>query len=554
MSYAHQGEDGDEDTQDFAFQTSLTGTIFVVDCSPDMICTVDGSEAKVTGVILALEAIKSTYQQRLISGTSDYLGVVMVGVKDAGDRAGIKTLLPLDTPDKNSLRVVEDLLKRCRGGTGIVGNEEYSPYERLWVCNSMYTSCVKKLGSRQVIIFTNVSEPPMIRSDPKIRTMATTKSRDMSEIGVLISLITTPGTSAFNMDLFYSSIVPDTHRTVNPTEDIEDFCDRVKQQQTRVRTSASIPFFLGPKEIGVACSALYGTTKTTGVNLCSVTNQQVSITSALVRESDRAVLLPHEVYRSAQLGSGGPPILLSQEDVDEMAPKVDKGIHVLSMEPADTLKAHHLGGKTLFIRPSDKVYQGSTKFFCALLERMLARDLIARCHCVPRTGFCGYLGALVPQKEETNADGKQVRAAGFNLIRLPYKNSIKKIDYEGLNMPSQTQISAAKSLALKLRAKWSPELMENPTTSQFNKALEAIALEKDRVETPEDQTQPDVTAMRTRAGSEMDAFNKSVFPAGYQLPEACKKVDYKPIIRKVRFLLVCRDGVGSTQRDFAHHA
>ena len=101
-------------------------------------------------------------------------------------------------------------------------------------------------------------------------------------------------------------------------------------------------------------------------------------------------------------------------------------------------------------------------------------------------------------------------------------------------MPSQTQISAAKSLALKLRAKWSPELMENPTTSQFNKALEAIALERDRVETPEDQTQPDVAAMRTRAGSEMDAFNKSVFPNGYQLPEACKKVDYKPIIRKVR--------------------
>ena len=521
-----------EEGGSFSFISSLNGTLCVVDCSEEML--VKDSETGVSRAVLALEAIKATYCNKLISGSLDHLGVILCGTDTkTNDYDGIHVLLPLDTPDKNCVEVLQKTSNEFTAGKFQFGRGQvYSPYHLLWTCNSIFTSCVKKLGTRLVMIFTNVSEPHNL--DAKTRQLATTKARDMSELGITISIIPLPTLdgSQFDVEKFYSALVPD-HEVTNPTNDIEDLSMRVHRRESKVRMTASINFVVNPElTIGVQCCNLFGEPAAKHINLCSKTNQPVVTVSSVVRETDRSVLLPHEVYKSCKFGSE--TVIFSKDDVEQMKVRSDKGIYLIGFRPAGDIKFHHVAGKSTFIRPSETVYNGSTDFFVALLTRLQAREKVGLVHCVPREGTPGYIGALIPQLEERDEDNEQIRPMGFHLIRLPFADDIRKLNYEPSIEPNPAQVDAAKSLILKLKAKqFSANLLDNPEVMQFNKTLEAIALEKDRIEETEDSTKPDVESMNKRAGKEMSKFNDVAFPAGYSIPDECKKPDYKRVITLV---------------------
>ena len=529
-----QDED-EEETSSFSFTSSLSGTLCVVDCSEEMLAK--DAETGVARVVLALEAIKATYCNKLISGSLDHIGVLLCGTDTkTNDYPGLHVLLPLDTPDKSCVEVLqrtsnEFAAEKFQFGRGQV----YSPYHLLWTCSSIYTSCIIKLGTRLVMIFTNVSEPHDL--DSKTRQLATTKARDMSELGITISIITLPPVDGgeFEMDKFYSALVPD-HEVTNPTNDIEDLSQRVHRRESKVRMTTSINFVVNPElTIGVKCCNLFGEAAAKHVNLCSKTNEPVVTVSSVVRETDRSILLPHEVYRSCKMGND--TVIFSKDEVDQMKVQSDKGIYIIGFRPAADIKPHHVAGKSLFIRPCETVFNGSTDFFVALLTRLHARNMVGVVHCVPREGTAGYIGALVPQMEERDEDNEQVRPMGFHITRLPFADDIRKLTYEPSVEPSTAQVDVAKSLILKLKAKqFNSSLLENPQVLQFNKTLEAIALEKDSIEETEDNTKPDVESMNKRAGKEMTQFNDVAFPAGYTIPQECKKPDYKRVITLVSTL------------------
>ena len=525
----------DANENSFSFSFAPCGTLCVVDCTDDML--VKDPETGISRVVLALEAIKSTYCNKLISGSRDFIGVILCGTATkTNDYPGLHVLLPLDSPDKTCVDLLQKTIKEFMSGQCQFGQgEDYSPYHLLWTCNSVYTSCVKKLGTRVVMMFTNVAEPSNL--DSKTRTLATTKARDMSELGITISIITLPTVSGaeFNMDRFYAALVPD-HELTNPTNDIEDLSQRVHRRETKVRMLKSLNLVISPElTIGVQCCNLYGEPTVKHVNLCSKTSEPVVCVSTVVRESDRAVLLPHEIHKSCKLGSE--TVVFSAQEIGQMKVHVDKGFYILGFRPNE-VKFHHVAGTSLFLRPCETVFNGSTEFFMALLNRLAAREMIALCHCVPREGSTGFIGAMIPQLEERDENNEQVRAAGFNIVHLPWAEDVRKLTYEPSVVPTPAQVDAAKSLVLKLKAKYNSDLIENPNTQQFNKTLEAIALEKDRIEETEDLTKPDVVSIDKRAGKEMQGFNQVVFPRDFSIPEACKKPDYKRVINLVSFIFI----------------
>ena len=531
---AQFGEDEIEDEFDgednFSFSSSPGGTLCVVDCTDDMLSK--DSQTGISRVVLALEAIKSTYCNKLISGSRDFIGVILCGTDTkTNDYPGLYVLLPLDTPDKTCVDVLQKTINefmtgKCQFGQG----QEYSAYQLLWTCNSVYTSCVKKLGTRLIMIFTNVDQPSNL--DSKTRQLATTKARDMSELGITISIITLSTLSGadFDMERFYTALVPD-HELTNPTNDIEDLSLRVHRRETKVRMTKSINLVMGPElSIGVQCCNLYGDTAVKHVNLCSKTNEPVVCVSSVVRVADRTVLLPHEVHRSCKLGSE--TMIFSVEELGQMKVHVDKGFYIIGFRPND-IKFHHVAGKSLFIRPCETEFNGSTEFFMALLNRLSARGKIALCHCVPREGSTGFIGAMSPQLEERDENNEQIRPAGFHIVHLPWADDIRKLTYEPGIPPTIAQLEAAKALVLKLKAKYNSDLIENPKFQQFNKTLEAIALEKDCIEETEDLTKPDVASIDKRSDKEMKSFNGAVFPNDYCMPIECKKPDYKRVISLV---------------------
>ena len=406
-----QAEAEEEDENTFSFISHLSGTLCVLDCSEDM--TSKDPQTGISSIVLSLEAIKSTYCNKLISGSRDYLGVVLCGVDSkTNDYPGLHVLLPLDIPDKSCVEVLEKTVSDFMKGTFQFGySHSYSSYHLLWTCNSIFTSCIKKLGNRTAMIFTNVSQP--LNMDKKTRQLAITKARDMSELGISISVITLPTAdgSQFDMEKFYSAIVPD-QELISPTNDIEDLTMRVHRRESKISLTQNINFVVSEDmTVGVRLARLYGDTPSKNLNLCSKTNEPVVRVSTTVREADRTVLLPHEVYRSVKCGTE--TVLFSQEETDQMKIRTAKGLYLIGFQPASKVKMHHVAGTSLFVRPCDHVYTGSSDFLSALLERLSARGLVAMCHCVPIEGNTGFVGALVPQKE--------VRSVVKGIIRLSFQ-------------------------------------------------------------------------------------------------------------------------------------
>jgi len=342
--------------------------------------------------------------------------------------------------------------------------------------------------------------------------------------------------SDFNIEDFYAALLPDTE-LVAPTSDLEDLSQRVHKKEGVLRTYGEIPFILGPGlQMGIKMYHLVSpdTSRSTFIQMCAKTNDEVQTVSTQVREDTRAVLLPHEVYRKCQFGSE--ELLFDVEEMKEMVNLRDKGLYLLGFKPtAEAVKMHHQVAKSTFIRPSEDMVGGSSSIFMALLERCLARNVVPICHCVPRAGTCGAIVALLPKEEKRDDDNDQIQAAGFSMIELPFADDIRKVEVEPTMAPSDEQLQAAKKLVSKLTIKkFSPELIESPELAKFQNTLEAIALEKGAVDEIEDLTQPDTAGIDKRAGNEINQFNEIIFPRNYQVPEACKKPDYRAVIAKIQ--------------------
>ena len=536
MTYTPYGEEGEEDEEEKVWLASTNAVMYVVDCSADML--VKDSATGLSPLCLSLEAIRSVYCNKLIGGSKDYLAVMLCGTEtECNNHSGLHVLLPLDVPDRSCVAVLEKLVKSCESGSYEFGaGKDYSPYNLLWTCNSLYNSCTKKLGIRQVMMFTNVSKPS--NTDAKTAQLTLTKARDMAEIGISIMLMPLKPSngSDFNIEDFYTSLLSDTE-LVAPTSDLEDLSQRVHKKEGVLRTYGEIPFILGPGlQMGIKMYHLVSldTSKSTFIQMCAKTNEEVHSVSNQVREDTRAVLLPHEVFRKCQFGSE--ELMFNVEEMKEMVNLRDKGLYLLGFKPAsEAVKMHQQVAKATFIRPSEDMVGGSSDIFKALLDRCIARNVVPICHCVPRAGTCGTIVALLPKEERRDADNDQLQAAGFSMIQLPFADDIRKVEVEPTLAPSDEQLQAAKKLVHKLTIKkFSPELIESPELAKFQNTLEAIALEKGAVEEIEDLTQPDTAGIDKRAGSEINHFNELIFPKNYQIPEACKKPDYRAVIAKIQ--------------------
>ena len=397
----------------------------------------------------------------------------------------------------------------------------------------MFTSCPKKLRNRQVMILTNVPEPYGV--DKQENKLAVTKARDMSELGITIDLLPLKPTNGEDFDLkrFYSSLVPD-EEFVKPATDLETLSERVHRRETKLRRLANLPLVVGGEfTIGIECYSMFGSSKIPYQNLCSKTSRPVTCQTNLVTEDTRKVLLHHEQYQAAQFGSE--KITFSHTEAEAMKLQTDKGVYLIGFKPAnDAFKLHHVSGKSTFVRPSESLYKGSSNFFVALLERCLARDVVPLVHCVPRAGTIGYIAILLPQQELRGENNEQIKAAGFHMVRLPFADDIRPLEYDAVIKPEPNEIEIARKLVKKLKAHFDPSLIDNPNEQQFQKTLEAIALEKDSIEEVQDLTKPDTEAIDKRASNIAAEFKEKFIGMDYVIPKDCQKPDYKKVIAKVQ--------------------
>jgi ATP-dependent DNA helicase 2 subunit 1 len=131
-----------------------------------------------------------------------------------------------------------------------------------------------------------------------------------------------------------------------------------------------------------------------------------------------------------------------------------------------------------FLYPHEETVKGSRMVFAALLERCLARGVVAICQWKPRTTAEMSYVALLPQAEEPAEGGGQARPPGFHVLYLPFLDDLRQLARTGMEVePPREAVAAAKEVIAKLKLrKFHP--VENVALQSHYRMIEAHALKK----------------------------------------------------------------------------
>ncbi|KAG9574396.1 Ku70/Ku80 beta-barrel domain-containing protein, partial [Aureobasidium melanogenum] len=121
----------------------------------------------------------------------------------------------------------------------------------------------------------------------------------------------------------------------------------------------------------------------------------------------------------------------------------------------------------------------------------------------PRRNATPTLAAVIPGAERLDDDGLQVMPPGLWVHVLPFADDVRQI-------PDTTVVQAPDGLVDKMRtviqqlqlpkAVYDPKKYPNPSLQWFYRILQALALEEDLPEKPEDKTLPRYRQIDKRAG------------------------------------------------------
>lgn len=153
--------------------------------------------------------------------------------------------------------------------------------------------------------------------------------------------------------------------------------------------------------------------------------------------------------------------------------------------------------------------------FASLLKGCLAKNKFILCRYTARKASPPRLVALLPQGEQVDDIGTQLKAPGFNMIVLPFADDLRHLKLpqqsEDRIVASHDQIDKAKAIISKLTlsGRFDPDSYDNPILQKHYSNLQALALDQD-VPPFTDSTLPDFKRMKARAGTLISEFKSSI--------------------------------------------
>jgi ATP-dependent DNA helicase 2 subunit 1 len=203
---------------------------------------------------------------------------------------------------------------------------------------------------------------------------------------------------------------------------------------------------------------------------------------------------------------GGEQVLFTTEEQKQIKDFGPPGIRIIGFKPQSLLPAYASVHKSTFIYPSEDDFVGSTRVFAALHQKLLRDKNMGVAWYIARVNAAPTLVAILPGEEKLSDDTKeQIMPAGLWLYPLPYADDIR----EPPVVP--TQVAAPDILIDKMRvviqqlqlpkAEYNPAKYPNPALQWHYRILQAMALDEEIPEEPEDKTIPRYRQIDKRAGA-----------------------------------------------------
>ncbi|RDD40807.1 X-ray repair cross-complementing protein 5 [Trichoplax sp. H2] len=525
----------EEDGQDVAADQEIRwankdSLIMLIDCSMPMFRLSGGND--LTPFQLSIKCTRSVLMNKIVSSDKDLVGIVFFGTDKSGNPSDFKhihVLQELDSPDAQ--RILElDTMLADEDGTDFVENyghnDDFSMNDALWTCSHMFSNSQQKIGHKRIMLFTNNDDPH--EGNLSLKRLAQTKAKDLNDIGIEIELMhIQSANNIFDITKFYQDII-----TIPEDEDVgavpdasgkfDELLIRVRAKDHKKRSLMKIPLNLGQDlEVGVTIFSLCRpTSRPSYVQLDSKTNQVVKTVTKHICEDTGSELMTADIKYYQTFG--GERVIFEKEEVGEIKNFGKNGLTLMGFKPKNCVKRHYHVRPSYFIYPDESVISGSTRLVSALLERTLARDVVAICKFVPRFASGPKFVALVPQKEVLDEHKVQVVPPGFNVVFLPYAEDFRQLKYEETPAPMNEQVDKAKDIVKSLTFQYNPDKFENPALQKHYSNLEALALDRDVPEEFIDYTEPDAENIDKRAGHHINDFIELTFPEGYDASAGLK--------------------------------
>ena len=198
------------------------------------------------------------------------------------------------------------------------------------------------------------------------------------------------------------------------------------------------------------------------------------------------------------------------------------GMHCLGfVDTSEVIKRERvLKGQGKYMRADETVF-GGKEAFSALLTACAERRVSILCADVYNAKSQVKYVALIPQVEN---DAHLGVPAGFHVVRVPFRDDLrqpeKTLGAASQTCTTETQIQAAEGLVESLELQeYHPTKISNPELQAHYKALEAIALNKRKVEKISDDTAPPIEQLWKEHGVVAHIRNFSQTTYGFEQQE-----------------------------------
>ena len=523
-------------------------------------------------VLAALTSAYHLMQQRIISQPKDMMGILLYGTEvskfpEEGEHSrgglsypGCYLFTDLDIPEAETVKTLKKLVEDNSSESREVLKPAKNPVTMsnvLFCANQIFTTKAPNFSSRRLFILTDNDDPHA--SDKALRSAAAVRAKDLYDLGVVLELFPISSSShTFDRKLFYDDIIyrstpsdpnaPAYNPSALSSTDTTDFksgsldgitlleslLSGIASKQTPHRALfASIPLELAPGfRISVKGYLLYKHQK--AARSCYIflgsDRPQLAAGSTTQLADDTARPVEKAEIRKAY-AFGGEQVVFTPEEIKELRNFGEPVIRLIGFKPQSMLPLWANIKQATFLYPSEDHFVGSTRVFSALHQKLLKSNLMALTWFVARRNAAPVIAVLVPtltapdDESKPNLTGVSRTGCpqGLHLIPLPFADDIR----QNPPMPQgEDPLRAPDSLVNLMRdvfcqlslpkGIYDPSKYPNPALQWHYRILQALALEEDLPEQPEDKTKPKYRQIDKRVGNEVTEW-------GVELENAYRK-------------------------------
>ncbi|MCJ1459276.1 ATP-dependent DNA helicase II subunit 1 [Mycoblastus sanguinarius] len=532
-------EEEEEEIDETAYKSPKDAVLFIIEVSQSMLTAPPPVDEKKrerdTPTSAALKCAYALMQQRIISSPNDMMGVLLYGTEDTKfqeeeqARGGLAyphcyLLTDLNIPAADDVKALKTLVEDEEESKKLLvpSKERVSMANVLFCANQIFTTKAPNFTSRRLFIVTDNDDPHA--NDRALKSSSAVRAKDLYDLGVIIDLfpISRPDHD-FDRSKFYDDIIynssptdPDAPAPISGTTAPSSTADGISLLQSLLSSInskavakralfSSIPLEIGPGfKISVKGYIIFKRQEPKRSCYVWLEGERPQIATGVSTQmaDDTARAVDKDEIKKAYK-FGGEQITFTPEEVSELRHFGDPGIRIIGFKPMSMLPIWANIKPSTFIYPSEDDYVGSTRVFSALQQKLLTDQKMAVAWFVARKNAVPVIAAILPGAEKLDGNGAQIIPPGMWLTPLPFADDIRQNPETQLIRAPEELIDRMREVVQQLqlpKAQYDPRKYPNPALQWHYRILQALALEEDIPEKPDDKTVPKYKQIDKRAG------------------------------------------------------